>query len=99
MMSRKQQFTIRLELEALETRTVPSTFFDVAKAITNSWESENRQVVTDYATFLHRAPVQAEVNGWFQEVRRGMSYETLDANFLASAESSNNTAAVGPPGW
>jgi hypothetical protein len=96
-MSTKHQSTVRLELEALEMRTVPSTVLDVAKAIANSVEAETREVVAEYATFLGRAPSQAEASGWVQQIRNGMSYETLDANFLAAVEFVNQHGGGGAP--
>jgi N-acetylneuraminic acid mutarotase len=67
-MGHKQPFTMRLELEALETRTVPATFLDVAGAITNSLESATQQVVTEYATPDTSSAFASGISGGLRDI-------------------------------
>jgi hypothetical protein len=93
-----QNRCVRLQVEALETRTVPSaSTLDVASAITHSYEANYHQVVDDYANFLHRDASPAEVNGWVQRLATGMSVEQAEAAFVGSLEYRNDHGGGGAP--
>jgi hypothetical protein len=93
-----QSRSVRLQVEALETRTVPSASpAAVAGAITHSYEANYRQIVDDYANLLHRSAAPAEVNGWVQRLAAGMSVEQAEAAFAGSLEYRNDHGGGGAP--
>jgi hypothetical protein len=97
-MPRHQYRSVRLLVEALETRTVPTASpLAVASAITHSYEANYRQIVDDYATFLHRSAGPAEVNGWAQQLAAGMSVEHAQAACVGSLEYKSDHGGGGAP--
>src|SRR5437867_7753572 len=75
----------RLNLEALEDRSLPSaSALAVASAITHSFEADAHYAQTDYANILHRAPPPAELTGWAVQEMSGLRTDVLEAIFANS---------------
>jgi hypothetical protein len=92
----RHSHAVRPELELLETRAMPATLLDVASAITHSAEAESQQVLANYVNLLKRAPSQAEINGWVQQIDKGLTYEQVQAAFLSGPEFLSAHGGAGP---
>ncbi len=77
----------QLTVEELESRRTPSaaTAF-VASGVIHSAENLTNFVATEYQQLLRRAPDAAGLSGWVQATEKGLSFETVEAEFVASAE-------------
>lgn len=65
----------------------------IAYAFAASAERQALRVRQNYATFLGRAPSQAEVNAWVDQfVNRGMTNEIMSASFMGTPEYFRNPA-------